>query len=72
MYGAFPVEAAAYLDTDTRAALTHIVNLDTDRPLCSRVRAESVLLDYALQEDPETASCSACRRNYSKLKKEDR
>lgn len=71
-YGTFPIAAAAYVDLwSAKSTHTHIVDLDTFKPLC-RVKPESILTDGALEESPETATCPTCRRRYARLKREER
>lgn len=49
-------------DMSTGECLTHTVNLDTDQPLCKRVKATS-LLDDTCATDPNAApTCPTCAK----------
>jgi hypothetical protein len=59
----FPVAAGAYkVAKSSPTHLTHSWQPDEGRVLCRRVKAESVLDDYALPGQQEPPTCLECLR----------
>ncbi len=57
------VAASAYKQNDIRSTLTHAVDQTTDKPLCGRVKPESLLDDpYAVDDEDAPATCPVCAK----------
>jgi hypothetical protein len=57
------VAGAAYKSNDIRSTLTHAVDQTTDKPLCNRVKPESLLDDpYAVDDEDAPATCPVCAK----------